>query len=260
MARLQGTPPSPRAVARFLDQALKVARFSDSALNGLQVEGARPVRLAAAAVDASLATFQAAARAGADLLVVHHGIFWGKPYPLTGAQGRRLKFLFESGMSLYASHLPLDAHPVLGNNACLARALGLKKLKLFGEYHGHAIGWSGSFPAPVTRADLARKLERALGTAPRVLPLGPERIQSVAVVSGGGGDMAQQAWEGERKIEAFITGEASHAVYHPCRESGLNLYLGGHYATEVFGVQALARLIQATYRVRTVFIDLPTGM
>lgn len=252
--------PTGREVARFLDAALDAKRFSDSALNGLQVEGTRPVRRVAAAVDASLETFQAAAQAETDLLVVHHGLFWGNPFAWTGPQARRLRVLVESGMSLYAAHLPLDAHPKLGNNACLARALGLKALKPFGAYHGQTIGWSGILPSPVSREGLAKKLSKILTVPPRVLPWGPESIRTVAVVSGGGGDMAEQAWEGDNPMEAFITGEASHVIYHPCREAGLNLFLGGHYATETLGVQAVAELLVKTYGVKSLFLKLPTGL
>jgi len=259
-AARQRSAPTTLAVAKVLNQFLNTDRFSDASLNGLQVEGIRAVRRVAVAVDASAATFAAARTAQADLLIVHHGIFWGKVVPLTGIHAQRMRLLLSAGFGLYAAHLPLDAHPVCGNNALLARGLGLKNRKPFGEYHGQLIGWSGTLPVQVSRAALAAKLAKLLHTPPRVLPLGPERIRTVAVVSGGGGDMAHQCWEGARPIEAFITGEASHEVFHPCQEAGLNLFLGGHYATETLGVQAVARFLEKQFKLPCVFLDLPTGM
>ena len=168
--------------------------------------------------------------------------------------------LLSAGFGLYAAHLPLDAHPICGNNALLARGLGLKSLRPFGEYHGEVIGCAGFFPKPLTRSQLAQKLSRLLAGEPRVLALGPERISSVGIVSGGGGDLAMAAVEAGEQLDAFITGEAGHAVFHPCSEGNLNLFLGGHYATETLGVKALLRIVEKKYGISGIFLDLPTGM
>jgi dinuclear metal center YbgI/SA1388 family protein len=255
-------PRSLRAedAAAFLDKLLKVKTFSDSAWNGLQFAGTRPVRKVAAAVDASLATFQAAQRVGADLLVVHHGLLWGKPQAWTGLHGQRLRALAQSGLSLYASHLPLDAHPVCGNNALAASALGLKACRSFGEYHGQTLGFCGRLAHPVSRKNLAERLAKILGLTPRVLGLGPEKISSVGIVSGGGGDCLQTALDAGQRLDAFITGEASHTLFHPCQEAGVNLFLGGHYATETLGVKALVKILEKKYGIQSIFLDLPTGM
>ncbi len=252
--------PACRVVADFLDRELQVARISDQALNGLQIEGDRPVRVVATAVDASLATFQAAHKAKADLLLVHHGLFWGKPYAWTGMHAQRIKALFQAGIGLYASHLPLDAHPRLGNNVLLARGLGLKLLKPFGVYHGQTIGVRGTFSRPLSRKELSQKISTLLHIRPKVLTFGPEKIRTAAIVSGGGSDMVQQAWETSPRCDAFITGEASHITYHPCQEAGLNLFLAGHYATETLGVKALGQCLEKKYGIRSIFLDLPTGM
>jgi dinuclear metal center YbgI/SA1388 family protein len=256
----KASAPTTWEVAAMLNQLLRVERFSDSALNGLQVEGLRPVRRVAAAVDASAATFAAARAAQADLLIVHHGIFWGKVAPLTGIHARRMRLLLSAGFGLYAAHLPLDAHPACGNNALLARGLGLTRVRPFGEYHGEVIGFAGHFSQPITRRQLAQKLSRLIHADPKVLALGPEQIRSIGIVSGGGGDLAVSAIEAGEHLDAFITGEASHAIFHPCSEAKLNLFLGGHYATETLGVKALLAKIEKKYGIRGVFLDLPTGM
>jgi dinuclear metal center YbgI/SA1388 family protein len=253
--------PSSRTIAAALDQLLRTRVISDSSRNGLQVESKRPVRVVAAAVDASLASFEAAARAGADLLIVHHGIFWGEELTLDPPLLKRVRLLVDYGMSLYASHLPLDLHPKFGNNACLARALGLKALRLFGEYHRQKIGWGGTLPHELTPEQLATRLGRVLGKRPKVWKFGGGRhrlIRRVAVVSGGAGDLAPAA--AAEGYDAFVSGEAGHSAYHPCREAGIPVFLGGHYATETYGVKAVLKWVGKAYGVRTVFLDIPTGL
>lgn len=251
-------PLSVRTVAAFLDRELRAAEVSDASLNGLQVEGRRPVRKVAAAVDASLAAFQAAARAGADLLLVHHGLFWGQAERLTGEKYERIRVLVESGLGLYASHLPLDRHPRLGNNSLLARRLGLSELTPFGNYHGQTIGYGGRLPHAVPLAALARRLEGLCGVKPKIFPLGPAAVTRVAVVSGGGGELALDA--ARAGYQAFVTGEIQHQIYHPCLEAGINLLVGGHYATETFGVRALGGILEKKFGIKTIFLDIPTGL
>jgi dinuclear metal center YbgI/SA1388 family protein len=245
-------------VAAYLDRVLSVSQIPDQSLNGLQVAGERPVRTVALAVDACLDVFQAAEKAGADLLIVHHGLFWGHPERLVGTSYQRLRFLFKNGMGLYASHLPLDLHPRLGNNALLARSLGLTRLKPFGLYHGLRIGFGGVWPRPLSLADVGRRLARITGEPPKLLAFGSSRIRRGAVVSGGAGDLALEA--GQENYDVFITGEISHQVYHPSKELGISVVAGGHYSTETFGVRALGDLLKKTFNIRPVFLRFPTNL
>ncbi len=250
--------PSAKKISVWLDRELRVHAVQDSAVNGLQFESRRPVRKVAAAVDASLASFDAAARAGADLLLVHHGLFWGEAPVMDPLLRQRVRRLVDYGLSLYASHLPLDLHPRRGNNALLAQAVGLARLTRFGEYHGQRIGFIGSWPRPATRPQAAARLRRATAARVRVWPFGPERIRRAAVVSGGAGDLALEA--AAAGCDAFLTGEITHQHYHLCREAGINVFIGGHYATETFGVQSLLKWVGETFGVGTEFLDIPTGL
>ena len=188
-------------------------------------------------MDASLATVKLAIAAKADLLIVHHGLFWSPSHPWTGKRHELLRLLVENNLAVYSSHLPLDAHPKLGNNAQLCAALGLKNLKPFFLTHGQTIGFK-SQTQNFTRTDLAAKLERATGAKPRIIPGGKNICERIGVVTGGaGGDLKIAAEEG---VDTFITGEGPHWTYALAEELGLNVFYGGHYATETFGVKALA--------------------
>jgi len=259
--RIQPKPARPTAcleIARVLDRLLQTSAIPDSSLNGLQVEGKRPVRVVAAAVDASLETFRLARQADADLLLVHHGLFWGKAEPVVGPLYSRLAVLMESGMGLYASHLPLDLHPRMGNNALLAQGLEMTRLQPFGTYHGQKIGFGGRLPRPLTLNQLSLKLSRITGAPVRSLAFGPRLVQRVAVVSGGAGDLVQEA--AREAYDAFVTGELVHQNYHACREAEIHFVAGGHYATEMLGVKAAARYLENEYKIRSVFIDFPTDL
>lgn len=247
-----------RDIAAFLDQELATATVSDSSLNGLQVQGRRPVRRLAVAVDACLETFQAAQDHRADMLAVHHGLFWGDSKPVTGILYERLESLLRTGMALYASHLPLDLHPRLGNNAQLAKILGITRRRPFGSYHGQTIGFGGHCAPPAVVQALAGKLEQALGRKPKVFPLGPKKIRRLAIISGGGGDLIEQA--AAEGYDAFLTGEVSHQAYHPAKELKINLILAGHYATETLGVRMLGRAVEKKFGIQSIFIDIPTSM
>jgi len=242
----------------YCDRALGTAaiRDYDGAVNGLQVGNRGTVSRIAAAVDGSLATARLAAAAGADLLIVHHGLFWAPSHPWTGVRYELLRCLLENNLAVYSSHLPLDAHRRWGNNARLCAALGLRGLEPFYVDHGLAIGFQAR--ARLTRAELAARLARALGAAPSVLPGGPEVCRRIGVVSGGAGEgLKRAAAEG---VDTFITGEGPHWTYALAEELGLNVLYGGHYATETFGVKALAAHLAKRYRVPWVFVDHPTGL
>ncbi|MGH8623081.1 MAG: Nif3-like dinuclear metal center hexameric protein, partial [Burkholderiales bacterium] len=239
----------------YLDDFLRVRDVRDApeALNGLQIENAGEVTRLAAAVDLCEATVRLAVDAHADLLLVHHGLFWGGPVPLSGPVYRRVSALIAHNVALYAVHLPLDCHPDLGNAVLLARLLGVGVREPFGDWHGQACGVWGELDT--TRDALAARLTATLGTAPRVLAFGPERIRRLGIVTGAGGSMIPQA--ATAGLDAYITGEGTHHSYVVAEELRLNVYYGGHYATETFGVRRLGELLAARFGVEHVWLDLP---
>ena len=245
-------------IVAHCNSTLKPESFEDwpGAVNGLQVENRGSVSRIAAAVDASPATVKKAIDAGADLLIVHHGLFWGTTHPWTGNRYRLLRLLLDNNVAVYSSHLPLDAHPRLGNNAQLCRALGIKAPKPFFTERGQAIGLRGTLD--LTREQLARRLAKATGTEPTVLPGGAARCRSVGVVTGGAGaEMKTAADEG---VDTFITGEGPHWTFALAEDLGLNVFYGGHYATETFGVKALSESLSKKFKLPWTFIDHPTGL
>ena len=246
------------AIVQHCDRLLHTREIGDydGAVNGLQMENSGAVTRLAATVDASLATIRMAIAAKADLLIVHHGLFWSKPQPWTGKKFELIRLLVEHNLAIYSSHLPLDAHPKLGNNALLAAALGLKNLKPFFASHGQTIGFQSR--TRIARAELAKKLARATGMEPKVIPGGNEICSRIGIVTGGaGGDLAQAASEG---VDTFITGEGPHWTYALGEDLGLNVFYGGHYATETFGVKALAAELSKKFNLPWKFLDHPTGL
>ncbi|HEX9282788.1 MAG TPA: Nif3-like dinuclear metal center hexameric protein [Gemmatimonadales bacterium] len=243
----------------YLDDYLRVREVPDApeALNGLQVANGGEVTRVAAAVDLCEATVGMAAEQGADLLLVHHGLFWGGLKPLTGPGYRRAAGLIGKGIALYSAHLPLDLHPEVGNNPVLARRLGVTVRGEFGEEYGVRIGVWGELDAP--RAALGQQLAAALGaSAPRLMPFGPERVRRVGVVTGGAGSMIAQA--AAAGLDTYITGEGAHYTFFDAEELRLNVFYAGHYATETVGVQALAAHLEAKFGLSWTFLDHPTGL
>jgi dinuclear metal center YbgI/SA1388 family protein len=246
------------AIVADCDKILRTKTIGDydGAANGLQMANRGTVSRIAATVDASLATVKLAVAAKADLLIVHHGLFWNPTHPWTGKKYELLQLLVENNLAVYSSHLPLDAHPRLGNNAQLCAALGLKKLKPFFLTHGQTIGFKSQ--TKISRSELAAKLERATGVRPKIIPGGKDICEKIGVVTGGaGGDLKLAAAEG---IDTFITGEGPHWTYALAEELGLNVFYGGHYATETFGVKALAAQLSKKFKVPWTFLDHPTGL
>ena len=248
------------SVVQYLDEYLGVARHPDHphALNGLQVGGSGEVRHLVAAVDASEATITEAARRQADLLLVHHGLFWGGLRPLTGRLLRRVRPLLSAEVALYSCHLPLDGHPEVGNNVLLARALGVVVEGRFAIYQGTEIGWHGAVQTAVEPARLAALVENAVGGPVRLLAGGPTRVERVGVVTGDGASVVREA--ASLGLHALVTGEASHHTYFDAQELGIHVVLGGHYATETFGVKALAAHLADRFGLTWDFVDLPTGL
>ena len=245
----------------FFRSFLEIDNFAsnDNSLNGIQVDNdGDSIRKIAFGVDAAMETFEQAAALNAGMLFVHHGLFWGVPSRIDGNLRRRIKFLLDRNICLYAVHLPLDAHPRFGNNACLAELLGLENLEPFGAYHGRKIGCMGTFPSPVSIDEAVKKINFLNRPPLGVFPFGKKENSSAAVMSGGAAANARDAIEAG--VDLFVTGESSHSVYHDCLEGKLNMIAGGHYSTEVWGVQAVMRHCMAELGIDAEFADVPTGL
>lgn len=250
-------PPLPDIV-RYADEYLRTGDCADwaNALNGLQVENSGRVRKIGAAVDASARTFATAAESGVDLLLVHHGLFWPGLQPIVGAFQRQLRFLFEHDIALYSAHLPLDIHSVVGNNAQLAASIGFEETEPFLEMKGQLVGLRAR--VGMTREELRGRLEHSLGTGLQLFASGPAEIRNVGLITGGAGSEIYSV--ARAGIDTFITGEAPHWAAVAAEELGVNLILGGHYATETFGVKALAAHLAQRFELPWEFIAAPTGL
>jgi dinuclear metal center YbgI/SA1388 family protein len=249
-------------IIRYFDSLLPL-EVSDISLNGLQVAredggSSSEIRKVAFAVDACMASFTRAVESGADLLVVHHGLFWGKALAVTGTHYRRLRYLLDHNLALYAAHLPLDMQPEIGNNAGIADDLGLTRREAFGDYHGTKIGIKGTLPEALGIDGILRLLGLSRDTALGVLDFGTKSIRSVGIISGGADKEVEQALN--ERLDLYVTGELSHQVYHTCLEGGINLIAGGHYYTETYGVKKLMDRLCRDHEVETVFVDVPTGL
>jgi dinuclear metal center YbgI/SA1388 family protein len=231
----------------------------DASNNGLQVEGDEQVSCVAFAVDACLEVFERAAEIGADFLVVHHGISWGTGFQtFTGNTAARFRTLFCNGISLYGVHLPLDAHPQVGNNAVLAQLLELGDQRTFAEYGGIEIGYHGVLPAPMALADLAQMVQERVGDPPIVIGAGAEMVERIGIVSGGGADLVPGS--ARLGLDCLLTGEITHQHVHTAREYGINVIAAGHYRTEVWGVQAVQDWVADAFpELDCQFLDVPTG-
>lgn len=246
-------------LVNYLDTFLAVTPITDDALNGLQVEGTARISKAAFAVDACLQTLKISARKQTDILIVHHGFYWaGHSQPVTGIMKDRISLLLSNNISLYASHLPLDAHDEIGNNVMLAKLLGLEILGKYAPYKNLEIGVLAKPKKSLKRSELVRKLDGTLHSRARVLPFGPSTIKKIGIVSGDGafalGDCKKNC------ADTFITGETEHIAYHYAKEARINMICAGHYATETVGVRALADHIRGKFPIECEFISAPTGL
>ena len=246
------------ALCRWLDDFLRVREIGDDpqACNGLQVENAGEVTRVAVAVDACQAVFEAAAGLKADLLIVHHGLFWGGITPITGRHFARLQILLDNGIALYGAHIPLDIHPEVGNNAVLAGMLGIPLSGAWGRYQGGDVAAWGTVDVP--REELGRRLAKCLGVTPKLLPCGPAQSRRVGVVTGSGGALIPEA--AALGIDTLVSGEGKHHSYFDAEELGVNVFYAGHYATETVGVRALGERLAREHRLPWSFIDHPTGL
>jgi dinuclear metal center YbgI/SA1388 family protein len=248
---------STHEVIAFLDELLEPERFDDFGPNGLQVPGARDVSTVVTGVSAHVELFERAAEAGADLVLVHHGLFWrGMPMEITPALHRRLVPLFANGMALAAYHLPLDGHPEHGNNALLARGLGCEATAPFASHHGTPIGVAGTFGGDGVRlGELVDRVTTLTDREPLVLPEGPERIRRIGIVSGAGADYILDAVAGG--MDAFLTGEPAERIAAVAREERIHFIAAGHHATETLGVRRLGDLLAREHQIVHRFIDVP---
>src|SRR5436190_4794925 len=245
-------------IVSYCNTTLRIAEIGDwdNALNGLQIENSGKITKLGAAVDASTRTLNLAAEAGVNFLIVHHGLFWQGLQPVTGILRRQLRTAFAHDVALYSAHLPLDVHPVFGNNAQLAAALGLRSTTPFLEERGQCVGVKSRTSR--SRRDLLVKLKRSLGSDVRSFNFGPGQTRTIGIVTGAGGsEIYRVATEG---VDTFITGEAPHWAAVAAEELGMNLWLGGHYATETFGVKAFASHLSKKFKLPFEFIDCPTGL
>jgi dinuclear metal center YbgI/SA1388 family protein len=245
-------------IVEYCDSYLRIGEIQDyeNALNGLQVENSGTVKKIAAAVDVSTRTLQESATCEANLLIVHHGMFWSGLRPVTKALRRQLKFAFENDIAIYSAHLPLDLHPEVGNNVLLMRALGFETSEPFFEDKGSLLGRRAS--VDVALEELVERLERAVAGPVKTTAFGPKSVRNIGVITGSAGsEIEQVVAEG---IDTFITGEAPHWAAIAAEELGVNLLIAGHYATETFGVKALAAHLSEKFGLDWEFINLPTGL
>jgi dinuclear metal center YbgI/SA1388 family protein len=241
----------------YCDELLDAAKGEDYGPNGLQVEGRREIRRIVTGVSACVELFERAARVEADAVLVHHGILWNSTgaRPIVGSHYSRLATLIESGLHLLAYHLPLDRHPELGNNVLAARQLGLFSLEPFALYRGLPIGFRGTYPEPITPAELLERCTSLFGQEPVAFLAGASSVSTVGVVSGGAQGELHQAIEAG--LDAYVTGEASEWVMTLARESRIHFLACGHYATERSGIRALGEHLAGRFGVEHEFIDIP---
>jgi dinuclear metal center YbgI/SA1388 family protein len=243
-------------IIAYLDELLEIDAFSDYGPNGLQVPGAEDVSLVATGVSAHRELFEQAAQAGAQLVICHHGLFWdSQPRAIAPAMKARLATVFDADISVAAYHLPLDAHPEVGNNALVCEALGLERSEPFAEHKGRAIGLVGRSGEGIAFEELRARCAGAFGREPFVWADGPEVVHSVGIVSGGAaGDFGEAIARG---LDAFLTGEPAEPVMAEARENGVHFIAAGHYATETFGVRRLGQLVAERFAVEHRFIAVP---
>ena len=242
----------------YLDDLLDIHAIADYGPQGLQIEGGEEVTKLAVAVDAAHAAIDGALAAGAEMLIVHHGVFWGPTKPLTGAFGFKVRRFFQADLNLYAAHLALDAHPDLGNNAELCRLLGLTPVGGYFNYKGLDVGVIAAPPQPLSFQTLAQRFAEVLQPPLRVEAHGPEEVRKAAVCSGDGARSMEEAHA--LGCDTLITGELDYTMAHAAEELGMNVIYGGHYVTETLGVQALARHLSEQFGLPWAFIDAPVAM
>ena len=244
-------------LSHYLDNLLDITSIDDapSALNGLQVQNTGEIKKIGLAVDLCQATINLATKKNCQMLFVHHGIFWGGLQPLRGPFYKKISSMMKANLGLYSAHIPLDLHPVLGNNRALADLIGLENLEPFGEYGGIKIGFKGTINKKPAKT-LAQELAKKLGSSIKVIGTGD--IESIGLVTGGAADIIQQA--SREGLDAYITGEGANHHYHEAIEGKCVLIFAGHYATETGGVKSVGLHLEKKFQIFTEFLDYPTGL
>jgi len=247
-------------ITLFLDSYLENNKIADDSWNGLQISSKKTVNKVALAVTAGMETFERAKDVSADLIIVHHGMFWRSANPsITRWDKDRIKFLLDNEISLYASHLPLDKHPEVGHNAQLLKILGFKKESPFGTYAGQQIGFIGKSESEKSLEEIEKTLETEIGAKCKTLAFGKKDISSIAVISGGGDNFGLLFEAIEAEADLYLTGDSTE-MYHIARDAKINVVFAGHHATETVGLIALADVLGEEFDIETVFIDVPTGL
>jgi dinuclear metal center YbgI/SA1388 family protein len=244
-------------LSNYLDNLLDISSIKDAtnAMNGLQVQNTGEIKKIGLAVDLCQATIDFAIEKNCQMMFVHHGIFWGGLQPLSGSHYEKISSMIRANLGLYSAHIPLDLHPVLGNNRALADLIGLENLEPFGEYGGINIGFKGTIKK-ISAENLTQKLSEKLRSPIKLI--GEGEIESIGLVTGGAGEIIQQA--SREGLDAYITGEGANQHYHEAIEGNCILIFAGHYATETGGVKSVGSHLQDKFGVATEFLDYPTGL
>ncbi|MBN1114091.1 MAG: Nif3-like dinuclear metal center hexameric protein [Oligoflexia bacterium] len=242
-------------IVSFINDYLKIKTIKDASLNGLQVEGTTEVNKIVFGVSASLELFRLAGERNADMIIVHHGLIWNKPFAIRGIKLKRIRYLLENNINFLAYHIPLDLHPEIGNNARIIKLFKPENIEPFGFYDGNNLGFSGKLAKQLSIEDIEEVLKKELNSNPYTYRSGKKSVSSIAVVSGGAADMVYEA--AENGIDLYITGENAEFVQETCREYSINFISAGHYNSEKPGITALQDLVSKSFRVNTEFIDIP---
>lgn len=244
-------------LVNYLNEYLRINEIEDVSCNGLQIEGKKKIKKIALAVDFCIKSAEEAKNNGADVLIVHHGLIWGGLKSITGAAYRRIKIMIDNCIGLYAAHLPLDMHRETGNNVEIARLLNVNVMGELANRKGNNLGVWGEFEKPIKTDVLLETINEALNTKCTLLNFGEEKIKSIGIVSGGGAFDVNEAIE--KRLDAFLTGESSHSVFHNVSEGKINFIHAGHYATETTGLKALGKHLKEKFDIETVWLEIPTG-
>jgi len=240
-------------IVRFLNRELKVKGIKDISRNGLQVRASDNINKVGLATDACMDVFKKAKRLGCDLVVVHHGLFWKKHKDVSNITKNRVKFLKKNKISVYAVHLPLDIHKKYGNNVKLLEIIGVKPKELFAK-----VGYLGYLDKPRNVSSIKKELESKLKTKCKIIKFGKANVRKIAIVSGYGAPDVLEAIK--KNVDLFITGETSHSYYDDAEEGKINMIFAGHYKTEILGVKSIGDLLKERFKLKSVFIDSPTGL
>jgi dinuclear metal center YbgI/SA1388 family protein len=249
-------------IQNFLKEILDPDEMSDYGINGIQVENdGSNINNIAFAVDASIASIEKTISNNCNLLIVHHGFYWGKPLPITGNFKKRIKLLLDNNIGIIAYHLPLDAHSEYGNNITILKKISktFSNISPFGSYHNNFIGWKVDLEKSISIEEIYKNLNlKPNDSTIKYLSFGNNEITKIAVVSGGGSFSINEAINND--IDLLITGDPDHTLYHTAKENNINILFAGHYFTETFGIKAIQEVIENKFKISTIFLDIPTGL